>query len=159
MVDHSRLKDLDSLLDFLYEKLGVFELEICITNSVAVQVELKQRIKREIMPSIRKYEAEYWELYPQDEIVCSEEAATSQLVKVERAVNAIELIPATTYPPELIPLLQDLQSKLAEPDRIASAKLKVALPLIPAIASYEFELETEGLMSQAWKSIKGLARR
>jgi hypothetical protein len=159
MVDRSRLTDLDSLLDLLYEKLGVFEREIILSTSVAVQFELKQRIKREIMPSIRKYETEYWELCPQDEIVISEEVATSQLMKVERAVNAIELIPATTYPPELIPLLQDLQVKLAEPDRIASAKLKVALPLIPAIASYEFELATEGLMSQAWKSIKGLVRR
>jgi hypothetical protein len=159
MVDRSRLTDLESLLDLLYEKLGVFEIEINTTANVPVQFELKQRIKREIMPSIRRYEAEYWELYPQDEIVISEEVATSQLVKVERAVNAIELVPATTYPPELIPLLQDLQAKLAEPDRIASAKLKVALPLIPAIASYEFELETEGLMSQTWKSIKGLVRR
>jgi hypothetical protein len=159
MVDRSRLTDLDSLLDLLYEKLGVFEREIILSTSVAVQFELKQRIKREIMPSIRRYETEYWELYPQDEIVFSEEVAASQLVKVERAVNAIELIPANTYPPELIPLLQDLQAKLAEPDKIASAKLKVALPLIPAIASYEFELATEGLMSQAWKSIKRLVRR
>jgi hypothetical protein len=159
MVDRSRLTDLESLLDLLYEKLGVFDREIIISTSVAVQFELKQRIKREIMPSIRRYEAEYWELYPQDEIVIPEEAATSQLVKVERAVNAIELVSITSYPPELIPLLQDLKAKLAEPDRIASAKLKVALPLIPAIASYEFELETEGLMSQAWKSIKGLVRR
>jgi hypothetical protein len=159
MFDRSRLTDLDSLLDLLYEKLGVFQREIILSTSVAVQFELKQRIKREIMPSIRRYEAEYWELYPQDEIVIPEEAATSQLVKVERAVNAIELVPTNTYPPELIPLLQDLQAKLAESDKIASAKLKVALPLIPAIASYEFELETEGLMSQAWKSIKGLVRR
>jgi Sulfatase-modifying factor enzyme 1 len=92
MVDRSRLTDLESLLDLLYEKLGVFEQEIILSTSVAVQFELKQRIKREIMPSIRRYEAEYWELYPQDEIVIPEEAATSQLVKVERAVNAIELV-------------------------------------------------------------------
>jgi hypothetical protein len=159
MVDRSRLADLESNLKLLYEKLGVFEQELITTANVAVQFELKQRIKREIMPSIRRYEAEYWELYPQAEIVISEEVATSQLVKVERAVNAIELISVTAYPPELIPLLQDLQAKLAAPDKVASAKLKVALPLIPAIASYEFELETEGLMSQAWKSIKGLVRR
>ena len=159
MVDRPRLTDLESLLNLLYEKLAVFERDLIISASTPVQFELKQLIKREIMPSIRKYEAEYWELYPQDEIVISDEAAATQLVKVERAVTAIELVPATTYPPELIFLLQDLKAKLAEPDRIASAKLKVAVPLIPAIASYEFELETEGLMSQAWKSIKGLVRR
>jgi hypothetical protein len=159
MVERSRLADLESNLNLLYEKLGVFERELVLSTSVAVQFELKQRIKREIMPNIRKYETEYWELYPQDEIVISEEAAASQLLKIERAVNAIEIVSATAYPPELISLLQDLQTKLAEPDKVASAKLKVAVPLIPAIASYEFELETEGLMSQVWKSIKGLVRR
>ncbi len=159
MVDRSRLTDLESLLNLLYEKLGVFEREIILSPNVAVQFELKQRIKREIMPSIRRYETEYWELYPPEEIFIAEEVAASQLVQVTRAVDAIELVSATTYSPELIPLLQDIQAKLAEPDKLASAKLKVALPLIPAIASYEFELETEGLMSQAWKSIKGLVRR
>jgi hypothetical protein len=159
MANRSRLTDLKSNLNLLYEKLGMFEQDLVISSNINAKFESKQRIKREIMPSIRKYEAEYWEIYPQDEIVISEEVAASQLVKVERAVNAIELVPANTYPPELISLLQDLQAKLAEPDKIASAKLKVAMPLIPAIASYEFELETEGLMSQAWKSIKGLVRR
>jgi hypothetical protein len=159
MVDQSRLADLKSNLNLLYEKLGVFEQELIISANAPVQFELKQRIKREIMPSIRRYETEYWDLYPQDEIIISEEVATSQLVKVERAINAIELISVTSYPPELIPLLKDIKAKLAALDKVASAKLKVSLPLIPAIASYEFELETEGLMSQAWKSIKGLVRR
>lgn len=159
MVDRSRLTDLESNLNLLYEKLGVFEQELILSPSVAVQFELKQRIKREIMPSIRRYETEYWQIYPQAEIVIAEEVAASQLVKVARAVESIELVSATTYPSELISLLQDIEAKLAEPDKLASAKLKVALPLIPAIASYEFELETEGLMSQAWKSIKGLVRR
>ena len=33
------------------------------------------------------------------------------------------------------------------------------IPLIPAIAPYELEMETEGLMYQAWKKIKGIVRR
>jgi hypothetical protein len=74
MVDRSRLTKLESLLDLLSEKLGDFERELIINNSAPVQFELKQRIKREIMPSIRRYETEYWELYPQDEIVISEKS-------------------------------------------------------------------------------------
>jgi hypothetical protein len=37
--------------------------------------------------------------------------------------------------------------------------LKVVLPLIPMIASYELEIETEGLMYKTWESIKRLVRR
>jgi hypothetical protein len=80
MVDQSRLTDLQSNLNLLYEKLGVFEQELIVGSSTQAKFELNHRIKREIMPSIRRYEAEYWELYPQDEIIISEEIAASQLV-------------------------------------------------------------------------------
>ncbi len=44
---------------------------------------------------------------------------------------------------ECIQQLEDL-------DKSASAKLKIMLPLIPAIASYELEMDTEGLMYKTW---------
>ncbi|MGL5942563.1 MAG: hypothetical protein ACRC2S_19740 [Waterburya sp.] len=68
--------------------------------------ELKQRIKREILPNIRKYETEYWKLYPHEAIIISDEEAETQLVRVEEAVTSIEQIPFSTYPSELISLLQ-----------------------------------------------------
>ena len=71
MSDHQRLAGLEGLLELLYEKLGVFEQELIVTASTPAKFELKQRIKREIMPSIRQYEAEYWELYPKDAIIIS----------------------------------------------------------------------------------------
>lgn len=159
MSDRQRLADLESLLQLNYEKLGEFEREIVITASAPAKFELKQLIKREILPRIRQYEAEYWELYPQKAILISDEEAASQLVKVEQAVGAIERIPQSEYPPELIPLLQEIRAKLDEGDKAASAKLKVALPLIPVIASYELEMDTEALMYKVWKSIKAKVRR
>jgi hypothetical protein len=159
MSDRNRPADLKDILELLYEKLGEFEKELIINANTPAKFELKQRIKREILPDIRRYEAEYWEVYPQEAIFISDEEAASQLVKVEQAVKSIERISRTFYPPELMPLLQDIRAKLEEQNKVASAKLKVVLPLIPAIASYELEMETEGLMYRTWKAIKGMVRR
>ena len=159
MSDRQRLAYLEDNLEILYEKLGEFEQELIISSSQPAKFELKQRIKREILPNIRRYEAEYWELYPKEAIIISDEEAASQLVKVEQAVESIDRISLTFYPPELIPLLQDIRAELEEQNKAASAKLKVVLPLIPMIASYELEIETEGLMYKTWESIKRLVRR
>lgn len=159
MSDRQRLAYLEDNLEILYEKLGEFEQELIISSSQPAKFELKQRIKREILPNIRRYEAEYWELYPKEAIIISDEEAASQLVKVEQAVESIDRISLTFYPRELIPLLQDIRAELEEQNKAASAKLKVVLPLIPMIASYELEIETEGLMYKTWESIKRLVRR
>ena len=157
MSERDRLNDLKDILELLYEKLGEFEKELIINANTPAKFELKQRIKREILPDIRKYETEYWEIYPQEAIVISDEEAENQLVKVEEAVTSIKQIPSSTYPSELISLLQEIRDKLDE-DKAASAKLKVVIPLIPAIASYELEMETEGLMYRTWMRIKGMVR-
>ena len=157
MSERTRLNDLKDILELLYEKLGDFEKELIINSSKPANFELKQRIKREIIPDIRKYETEYWEISPLEAIIISDEEAETQLVQVEEAVASIEQIPSSNYPSELISLLQEIRNKLDE-NNTASAKLKVVIPLIPAIASYELEMETEGLMYSAWEKIKGVVR-
>jgi len=160
MTDRQRLADIKEILEVLYEKLGDFEKELASTANIPVKFELKHKIKREILPDIRRYEAEYWELYPIETIIISNQEAETQLAKVEQAVESMERIPQTAeYPPQLIRLLQDIRAKLDEGDKAASAKLKVTLPLIPLLASYELEMDTEGVMYKTWKAIKGLARR
>lgn len=158
MSDRQRLAHLKNNLALLYEKLGYFEQELIMNPNAPAKFELKQKIKREILPDIRCYEAEYWELYPIETIIISNEEAETQLAKVQKAVESMELR-QTEYPLELIPLLQDIRSKLDEGDKVASAKLKVTLPLIPLLASYELEMDTEGVMYQTWKAIKRLVRR
>lgn len=159
MSDRQRLADLEELLDLLYEKLNSFERYLIITANTPAKFELKQRIKREILPDIRRYEAEYWELYPTETIVISDEDAETQLIQLEQAVECIQHIPSTSYPPQLVSLLQDIRAKLENLDKSASAKLKIVLPLIPAITSYELEMDTEGLMYKTWSVIKRLVRR
>ena len=153
MSDRARLADLEEILDLLYERLGAFQKALVIREGDAAIFELRQRIKREILPDIRRYEREYWEIFSTEPIVISEEEAVVQLVKVEQAVESIERIPSSEYPPELLLLLQEIRAKLDDLDRSASAKLKVSLPLIPMIASYELEMDTEGVMYKTWKSI------
>lgn len=159
MSDRQRLVDLKELLDLLYEKLGEFQRDLIVNSHTPARFELKQRINREILPSIRKYEAEYWNIYPKEAIVISDEEATTQLVHLEQAVESIERVSSGEYPAQLIPLLQDIRTKLNDLDKTASAKLKVTLPLIPAIASYELEMDTEGLMYRTWKAIQRLVRQ
>ncbi|MCX5981118.1 MULTISPECIES: hypothetical protein [unclassified Dolichospermum] len=159
MTDRQRLVDLKELLDLLYEKLGEFQKELIVNSHTPAKFELKQHIKRDILPSIRQYEAEYWDIYPKEAIVISDEEAITQLVHLEQAVESIECVSPSEYPSELIPLLQDIRTKLNDLDKTASAKLKLTLPLIPAIASYELEMDTEGLMDQTWKAIQRLVRR
>jgi branched-chain amino acid transport system substrate-binding protein len=154
--DPARLNDLKDILELLYEKLGAFEKARISSNSKRAKLKFKKVIKREILPDISKYEQEYWELNPQEEIISREEDA-SQLEEVEQAVESIKRI-SSNYPPELISLLKEIRNKLCEPDKEASAKLKVVLPLIPTIASYELEMETEGLMSGVWKAIREKVR-
>lgn len=153
-----RLTELADVLDLLYQKLSVFEKELALSSSPLVKFEMKQRINQEIWPDIRRYESEYWSLYPPETIVIPDPTAESYLRQVEFAVAAIEKTPSVNYPPALVPLLQDIRTKLGE-DKSASAKLKIALPLIPAIASYELELDTAKAMQETWTSIKSWIRK
>lgn len=61
-IDKQRLDVLEDILEIQYEKLGEFQKEIPINASTNQKFELKQRIKREILPEILKYEVEYGQI-------------------------------------------------------------------------------------------------
>ncbi|HEY9598434.1 MAG TPA: hypothetical protein V6D33_12265 [Cyanophyceae cyanobacterium] len=61
-IDEQRLNVLEDILEIQYEKLGDFQRELPINASTNQKFELKQRIKREILPDIRKYEVEYGQI-------------------------------------------------------------------------------------------------
>ena len=160
MYNHQRLADLEDTIKRLYDRLGYWQKELAIIPPGSdKKFEIQQRIKRELLPEIRRYEKKYWELYPMEEVVIPEDEAASQLVQVEQAVTSLEQGSFAEYPPEMFALLQEIRARLDGLERSASAKLKVAIPLIPAIASYELEMDTEGVMSKTWKPLRGLIRR
>ena len=158
-MNQRRLNDLQDNLDLLYEKLGMFENELIMAANANQKFELKKRIAKEILPSIRRYESEYWDLFPKDNVVFSDEEAEATLVEVDQAVKAIERVDAAEYPPGMMELLQEIRNQLNDMDKAAAAKLKVALPIVPMLASYELEMDTEGMLSRIWQPIRNRLKR
>ncbi len=161
-ISRQRLTSLEDILEILYEKLGEFQKELVVTASTPAKTELKMRIKREILPDIRKYELEYGELLYQESntYLISDVQAENALMRVTEAVERLEIQRSTNnYPSEMLRLLTEIRTKLDEPGKTASAKLKVALPIIPAIASYELEMDTEAVMVRSWQQVKSLFKR
>ena len=152
-----RIKHLEELLEIKYEKLSEFEKELAITASPAQKFELRQRLKREVFPDLRKHEVEYAQLLAQhaDQAAIPPQKAEAVLAEIQHAVEQIEQLPAAP-PDEVKQLLADVRKKLDDPGKAAAAKLKVTLPIIPLIVSYEMELDTEGFLTQAWRGLKSL---
>jgi hypothetical protein len=154
-----RLSSLTNNLDLLYKKLGEFEEELIISCSIDQKFAIRQKIEKKIIPDIRKYEQEYWKIYPIDAIIISEEEATTELTQVQQAIDKIQYSNGGNYPQKFLDLLEDIQTKLNDLDKVAAAKLKVVLPLIPMIASYELEIDTESLIYKTLESIRGLVKK
>jgi hypothetical protein len=152
-----RIAHLEELLEIEYEKLGAFEQELAITSSAPAKFELRQRIKRELLPSLRTHETEYAELLAQrtDPTRIPPQQAEASIIEVRQAVEHIQALPVAQSQ-ELTRLLTDVRQKLDEPGKTAAAKLKVALPIIPLVASYEMELDTENALRTAWRGLKKL---
>jgi len=157
-IKRQRIRALEELLEIEYEKLNDFQKELAITSGAAAKFELRQRLKREVLPDIRKHEVEYAELLAESTDLASVPAdeAENTTAELVRAVQHVERLPDPNRPAEITRLLADIRRKLDEPGKVAAAKLKVALPIIPLIASYEMEMDTEAVLANAWRRIKSL---
>jgi uncharacterized membrane-anchored protein YjiN (DUF445 family) len=150
-----RLTDLEDLLELDYEKLAEHEQELSMTASPNVRNEAKQRIKRDIMPRIRKYEAEYWSLLRQfasGSEITESEAQTA----IATIVQDVEIVQAKSLPEEVLRKLQEISDKLNEPGTAAAAKAKFMVNVIPGVLAYEFELDTENALRQVFRPLKQL---
>ena len=145
------MHELEELLEIQYDKAHEFEKEIAISDG-ASRITLKQRFKRELTPELRKLEQEYAELLvdgvPAGAI--PEADADALVGELSKATNTILQSAPSNAPQEMVRLLGEIKAKLSEPNESASAKLKLSLPLIPAICSYEIEVETAGLLKKVW---------
>ena len=149
-----RQKDLEEILELLYAQLGYFQKQL-ILASTAEKFALEQKIKRDILPDIKKYEAEYWDLMTQDAIFVydeDEQAAEECLRDVEAAVRDIEK--TSPLPTEVVEILKQIRDKLNEPQKPASTKLKATLNLIPAILSFDIELDISKILHGLMEKIR-----
>lgn len=147
-----RLKELEELLEIEYEKSHEFEKEIGLSDG-ASRITLRQRFRRDVTPRLRELEQEYAEMLvagvPTAQIP---EAEAGDIVnELSVATNTILEKAPSDAPGEMVRLLGEIKDKLSEPEAAASTKLKLSLPIIPAICSYEVELETAGLMKKVWR--------
>ena len=156
-----RLADLEKNLELRYETLGEAEKDLAMTTDTFEITRIKQRIRERVLPDIRKYEAEYWEVLVQEARTCAVEEvdARNTIVEIVPEVEAIAYQPSANYADEFMQLLLEIRDKLNEPELPAAAKLKAALPLVPGILSYEVELDTESSLRRAVQPIRRLFRR
>ncbi|OUL35093.1 hypothetical protein BV372_12105 [Nostoc sp. T09] len=158
MSPSSRLTQLEKILQLRYETLGEAEMDLAMTTNTFDKTAIKQRIREQILPELRKYEVEYWNLLAQEAQLCSVEEvdARNSIVQVVREVELIKKKLNVNYPDDFMELLLEIRDKLNQPGTPAMAKAKLALPLIPGILSYELELDTESSLRRAFQPIKTL---
>lgn len=155
-----RLTDLEKNLELRYETLGEAEKRLAMTDEIFSKNAIKQRIREEVLPELRKVEAEYWEVLVEESRTCAVEEvdARNAIIEVVPEVEAIANQPSDNYADEFMQLLREIRDKLNEKELPAAAKLKAALPLVPGILSYEVELDTESSLRRVFQPIRRLFR-
>ncbi|MEM9219130.1 MAG: hypothetical protein AAGD25_32950 [Cyanobacteria bacterium P01_F01_bin.150] len=161
-----RLNQLEELLSNLYEQKYALEEEADLTPDPLARTQAEQRIRKRILPQIKKYETEKWELLAAqaDSLDIDEDDAEVAIAEIIEAAPRIEA-QSGSYPDEVLILLQQIVAKLEEPGPTAAGKLKGVLSSFPPFigVSYEAELDTENVARKYFptfsklipKSLKG----
>ena len=155
----AQIEHLNKLLDINYGKLRSLEEDLArggpgeTRASIRLQIE---PIKSEILTretELAGLLAEHADLSAIDS-KAADEACGELIVHVERIRTAKE-----DWPEEVLAKLSDIEDKLNQPKQAAAAKLKVSLPIVPLLISYDLELDTESTLVQLWRKITGQFRK
>jgi hypothetical protein len=138
-----RLFDVEAALRDLYEQLAGQEQGWRLAEE-AEKVRIKQKISL-TWNEIRKSEQEYATCLSQQVKRQDVPEATAEIVVAE-LVDEMELLQPRVQREEERVLLQQILAELKKPSSPASAKLKVAIPLIPNLVTYELEGDTESVV-------------
>ncbi len=132
-----------------------------VADGISQKIHLRQQIKRDLTPHLRLLEQEYADLLAagvQTEKI-PEADARKLVAEVFDAVFKAEETKPPNAPPEMVRLLSEIRDKLDAPGKSASAKLKLSLPIIPLISSYEIELDTARVVTGAWRTTRDFFKR
>ena len=135
-----RLSTIQGLLADLYEQLAGQE-KAKVRTEDAQKVRIQQQI-RDSWTEIRGYESEYV-------LTLSQQVKRQDLPEPIAAVvtgeilDAVEILAPLAKRDEVKALLDEILVELRKPDVPASAKLKIAIPIIPNVMTYELEGDTE----------------
>jgi hypothetical protein len=141
-----RLSHLQNLIQGYYEQLEGKENTL-LTIAGEERTRIKQQI-RDLKKEIAEVEREYWVYWgvkggTQLEISDAEAEVINAEIVAE--VQMLAFDPSVQQHQELVKLLNDIKAELNKPAP-AAGKLKVTIPILPEILSYEMELDTEGLL-------------
>lgn len=155
MLAKERLARLEETLEIDYEKLDEYEKELVLSSAPTQKFELKQRIKRDVLPSIHRHEAEYLDLLNQEAgaFDIPEQQAGQAIAEITPHVAKITTSGNNNYPPEVLEILREILIILNESERSPGAKLKATLPILPPIVSYEVEIDTEPSLRKIYQTI------
>jgi hypothetical protein len=120
----NRLRQLEELLEIEYEKLYEFDKAIAPAVGISQKIALRQQIKRELTPRLRKLEQEYAELLAagvQAEKIPEADAQELVTELVSALVKAEEAKPANA-PQEMVRLLSEIRDKLTGKERVRKAQ-------------------------------------
>ncbi len=159
--DSLRLRHLEEQLREYYEQVHEYELEIARAAGGDQRIKLRRQLKTEITPKLRQLEQEYARLLAAGAQLESlpEEDARGLVAEVRAGVAKTDAAKAGDASGEMLRLLGELREQLDKPDKSAAAKLKVMLPIIPLLASYELEMDTEGVLTAVWRKAREFFKR
>lgn len=138
-----RLADVQDNLTTLYEQLAGKEQAFLLAEE-AEKVRIQQQI-RLTWERIQEYEQEYAITLSQQVKRQALPESEAEVVTAE-LVDEIEILAPLQKNDDVKALLQQILQELQKPELPASAKLKVVIPIIPQVVSYEIEGDTEGVL-------------
>lgn len=158
--EQRRMNDLLELMDLDTEKLGTLQKSRATKSSASQNFEDDQEI-RATRRRIAEYQQEFADLAARDSRIdrLKEEEAQVIVNAIKQSTQALENAPQAADNPEVMAVLTEIKAKLDKPAPVASAKLKVLIPLIPKLSRLELEWDlsrsAQGAMDRL-KSILGM---
>jgi hypothetical protein len=150
-----RLSDLEANLTMLYEQLaGQERAKICVEDSQKIRIQ--QQIEA-TWQEIRRFDREYVLTFAQQMKIKDLPEPIAETVTAE-LVDEIEVLAPLVQQDGVKALLLEILAELQRPDLPVAAKLKVVIPIIPTIVSYELEGDTESVLRRLFPSLVKLYR-
>jgi hypothetical protein len=110
------------------------------------------RDKKELLK--RKY-TEYSKLLSNINEMALAEKDTADILK---EVSAVSESSQGDIPADIHQKLDTIKQEIKAQNKSAAAKFKVVLPIVPLLANYELELDTETVFGELWRKIRGLLK-
>jgi hypothetical protein len=150
-----KIQYLEAEIASIEETLHHFEMERIDAYHHAQKSALIKGIneKRELLKT--KY-AEYAQILNG---ISEKTFAEDEVNEVWKSVAALPDYGQANIPADMQEKLDIILQEIKAQNKSAAAKLKVALPIVPLMANYELELDTENFFGELWGKIRGLLKK